>query len=108
DDIALLRARHGDGPADAGAEGVEQRCYDRVECGRHGHQHAVGRQVLVSGIAAPQPGGLVDGDVAVHVGHAVPLTAAVCTRPARVALPAGQKDFDGDTVAGVHVPPFSG
>ena len=46
--------RHGDPPADARAERIEQRRGHRVELGRHREQHRVGREVLVLGVAAPQ------------------------------------------------------
>src|SRR4051794_41681521 len=62
----------------------------------------------MAGVAAPQPGGLVDGDVAVHVAHPVPRAPPVGAGEARIALGARHEDLDGDAVAGVDIPALTG
>ena len=64
----------------------------------------VGAEVLVLGVAAPQPGARVDGDEAVHVAQAVALAAAVRAGAARVALAARLEDLDRHPVADLHAP----
>src|SRR5205823_5466134 len=51
---------------------------------------------------------LLNGDEAVHVGHAVSTATPVQPGPAVVALSAALEDLDRDAVAGLHAPPLGG
>jgi hypothetical protein len=103
-DVAGLRVRDRDAPPDACPERVERhRHLGRQRVG-HRQQQRVGRQVLVGGIATPQPGRPVGAGHAVHVWEPVALAAPVLAPPAGGAGAARQEHLDGDTVARPDAP----
>ncbi len=105
DDGARRGARDVDAPAQSGTDGVEQRGEDRVEVIRYGHHHAVGSEVLVLRVAAPQARRAVDRDEAVHVAQPVARTSPVLAAFACLALPARLEHLDRDAVAFADAPP---
>src|SRR5205085_4266302 len=102
--VAWDRAGHGHAPADPRAQRVEQRGHDGVEPVGHRHQHAVRRQVLVLGVAAPQTGWSLYGDEAVHVGHAVAPAPTVDAGQAGLTVTARLEHLHRDPIADLHAP----
>ena len=68
------------------------------------HDDRVGPEVLGLRVAAPQPGGPLDGDVPVHVGKAVAFAALIRAGAARVAGAARLEHLDRDPVAAGNTP----
>ena len=105
-DIAGLGIRDFDRPADSRSERIEQRCRDRVELVGDCHQHRVGSQIQVRGVAAAETRWRVGVGEADHGGQAVALAAPVEPCSALVAVAARQEHLDCHSLPRADAPPL--